>query len=58
MKKARKQSLKAFLLGVIVTSIFMTTTFGGQLKESIDVIFNSINISINGQDQDIDNFHY
>lgn len=58
MKKARKQSLKAFLLGVIVTSIFMTTAFGGQLKESIDVIFNSINISINGQDQDIDNFHY
>lgn len=58
MKKTRKQSVKAFLLGVIVTSIFMTTVFGGQLKESIDVIFNSIKISVNGQDQDIDNFLY
>lgn len=58
MKKTTKKTLKSFVVGVIITTFFMSTAVGAQVKNTIDVIYNSINITINGEDQDIDNFLY
>ena len=58
MKKITKKTLKGFVVGVIVTTIFMTTAVGAQVKDTIDVIFNSINVSVNGETQDVNNFLY
>ena len=58
MKKTTKKTLKSFVVGVIITTMFMSTAVGAQIKNTIDVMFNTINIKINGEDQDIDNFLY
>ncbi|HZK33672.1 MAG TPA: copper amine oxidase N-terminal domain-containing protein [Tissierellaceae bacterium] len=58
MKKTRKKALKGFVVGVIITTMFMSTAVGAQVKNTIDVMFNSINITVNGEDQDINNFLY
>ena len=58
MGKMPKKALKGFVVGVIITTMFMSTAVGAQVKNTIDVIFNSINITVNGEDQDIDNLLY
>lgn len=58
MKKKTKRILKGFLLTVIITTVFISTAVGAQVKDTIDVLFNTINIKINGEEQDIDNFLY
>lgn len=58
MKKTTKSSLKGLVVGVMITTMFMSTAFGAQVKNTIDVIFNSINITLNGEDQDISNLLY
>ena len=58
MKYTTKKTLKGFLVGVIITTIFMTTAVGAQVKDTIAVVFNAVNITINGENQDLDNFIY
>ena len=58
MKKNTNRIFKGFLLTVIITTMFTSTSIGVQVKDTIDVMFNTINIKTNGEDQDIDNFLY
>ena len=58
MKKTTKKTLKSFVVGVIITTMFMSTAVGVQVKDTIDVVFNSVNITINDEDKAIDNFLY
>ena len=58
MKKITKKTFKNIVVGLIITTMFMTTAVGAQIKDSIDVIFNSINIRLNGEEQDLNNFLY
>jgi hypothetical protein len=53
-----KKTIKGFVLGVIITTMLMSTVFGAQVKKTIDVIFNSVNITLNGEKSDTDNFLY
>lgn len=43
-----KKTLKGFVLGVIITTILMSTVIGVGVKETIEVLFNSVNLSVNG----------
>lgn len=58
MKKTTITTLKGFVLGVIVTTIFINTVIGAQVKTTIDVAFDSVKIFVNGQKQNIDNLIY
>ena len=64
MKKTTKKTLKGFVVGVIITTMFISTPVGAQVKNAIgvmfniDVMFNAVNIKTNGEAQDIDNFLY
>lgn len=58
MKNTRKRTLRAFVLGVIVTSVFMSTAIGAKVKTTIDVVFNPFKIFINGEKQEIDSLNY
>lgn len=54
MKKTTIKTLKGFVAGVIVTTIFMSTVIGAQVETTIDVVFNPFKIFINGEKQEID----
>lgn len=58
MQKKTNKIFKGFLLTIVITTMLMTAAIGAQVKDTIDVMFNTINIKINGEDQDIDNFLY
>lgn len=47
-----KKTIKGFVLGAIITTMLMSTVFGAQVKKTIDVIFNSVNITLNGEKSD------
>lgn len=53
-----KKNLKGFVLGVIVTTILMSTALGAQVKKTIEVVYNSVNITVNGTKVDTDNLLY
>lgn len=53
-----KKTIKGFVLGAIITTMLMSTVFGAQVKKTIDVIFNSVNITLNGEKAHTDNFLY
>ncbi|HZK33141.1 MAG TPA: copper amine oxidase N-terminal domain-containing protein [Tissierellaceae bacterium] len=55
MKKTILKTLKGFVLGVIVTTVFMSTVIGAGVKTTIDVVFDSVKIFVNGEKQEIDN---
>lgn len=58
MKTTKKKTLKGFVLGILFTSIFMSTAIGGQVLTRIDVVLNPIKIFINGEKQEMDNLIY
>ena len=54
-----KKQLKGFILGVIVTVILMSTvTYSESVKKTIEVVFNSVNITVNGKKVEADNTLY
>lgn len=53
-----KKTLKGFVLGVIMTSIFMSTVIGAPIRSKIDVVLNPFKIFINGEKQEIDSLIY
>ncbi len=58
MKKTTQNTLKGFVVGVIITTMFMSTAIGAQVKTTIDVVFDSVKIFVNGQKQEVDNLIY
>lgn len=53
-----KKSLKGFVLGVIITTMLMSTALGAQVKKNIEVIYNSVNLTVNGKKVNADNILY
>lgn len=58
MKKGKSKGLKGFVLGIIITTMLMSTAVGEQIRKTIDVIYNSVNITVNDEKVDVDNFLY
>lgn len=45
-----KKELKGFIIGVILTAMLASTVvFAGELTKSIEVVFNSVKLTVNGQ---------
>lgn len=53
-----KKTIKGFILGVIITTLLMSTALGAGVKKTIEVAFNSINLTVNGKKVDTDNILY
>lgn len=54
-----KRELKGFIVGVILTAMFMSTVvFADSAKETIEVLFNKVNISVNGENVEAKNIAY
>lgn len=49
---------KKLLLAIIITTMFMNTAVGLQVKDTIDVLFNKVDVTLNGEKVDADNFLY
>lgn len=58
MKKTSKIGFKGFVLGVMFSTILMSTAVGTGLKGRIDVVLNPVKIFINGEKQDMENLIY
>lgn len=58
MKEKTKITLKGFVLGIVVTTMLMSTAVGAQVRKTIDVIYNSVNVTVNGEKVDADNLLY
>ena len=45
-----KKQIKGFVIGVVVTAMLMTTVvFAGGVKQTIEVVMNSVNLTVNGE---------
>lgn len=54
-----KKELRGFVIGVLVTVILMSTVaFGAGFKQKIEVMFNSVNLAVNGRSVEADNILY
>jgi len=54
-----KKQLQGFIIGVIITAMILTSTsFAETIKQTIEVVFNSINITVNGEKVEADNILY
>lgn len=53
-----KKTIKGFVLGVIITTMLMGTALGSGVKKNIEVVFNSINLTVNGEKVSSDNIVY
>ena len=53
-----KKYLKGFILGTIIATLLMGTAIGAGVKKTIEVAFNSINITVNGKKVNADNIVY
>jgi hypothetical protein len=54
-----KKELKGFVIGVISTSLLLGgTVFADGIKQTIEVVFNSVNLTVNGQKVQADNILY
>lgn len=58
MKKTTKRILKSFILAIIITTMLMSTVLGAPVKKSIDVVCNSVNITVNNEKVTTDNLLY
>ena len=57
--KDMKKQFKGFVIGVLVTLILTSTiAFAGGVKQKIDVVLNSINLTVNGKAVKADNILY
>lgn len=53
-----KNGLRWFILGLLCSVILASSSFGLSLSQSINVVFNSVNIRVNGQKIEADNILY
>lgn len=54
-----KKQLQGFVVGVIITVLLMSSVATGQsIKQKIEVVFNSVNLTVNGQKVVTDNISY
>lgn len=53
-----KKQVKSFIMGVIVTTLLMNTALGDAVKKNIEVVYNSVNLTINGKKVEADNILY
>lgn len=53
-----KKHLKGFVLGVIITTLLMSTAFGQTVTKAIEVVYNSVNLTVNGKKVEADNILY
>lgn len=53
-----KNNLKVLLLVVIITTMLMSTALGAGIKKTIEVAFDSINLTVNGSKVDVPNIVY
>lgn len=53
-----KKYIKGVITGAIIASVLMNTAFSATVKKSIEVVYNSINITVNGDKVNSDNILY
>lgn len=53
-----KKRLEGFIIGIVFIIIISGTSFASEFKQRIDVVFNSINLEVNGQKVMADNILY
>jgi len=53
-----KKTIKGFVVGVVITTMLMSTALGAGVKKTIEVAFNSINLTVNGKKVNADNIVY
>jgi len=54
-----KKELRAFIAGIIITIMLLSSVaLADNLKQTIEVVFNSINITVNGEKVEADNILY
>lgn len=53
-----KKIIKGFILGATVSTLFMSTVLGTGLMKKIEVVFNSVNLTVNGKKVTADNILY
>lgn len=53
-----KKTIKGFILGLIIATLLMSTVLGAGVKKTIDVAFNSVNLTVNGKKVGADNILY
>lgn len=58
MKIIIKRNLKGFIFGIIVAALMMSTALGEGFKKTIEVDFDSINVTVNGKNVDSTNIVY
>lgn len=53
-----KKTIKGFVLGAIITTLLMSSVFGVAVREKIEVLFNSVDLTVNGEKVAADNILY
>ena len=53
-----KKYIKGLVLGVLITTILMSTAVGASIKKTIEVAYNSVNLTVNGEKVVADNILY
>ena len=53
-----KKQLRGFVVGFIIATLLMGTAIGAGLTKTIEVAFNSVNITVNGKKVNADNILY
>lgn len=53
-----KKELKGFAIGLIVTTLLISTVLAGGVKQTIEVVLNSVNLTVNGKKVEADNILY
>ena len=53
-----KKTIKGFVLGLIIATLLMSTAFGAGVKKTIEVAFDSINLTVNGAKVDAETIVY
>ena len=53
-----KKYLKGFLTGLLVATLLMNVALGETVKKTIEVVYNSVNLTVNGKKVDANNILY
>lgn len=53
-----KNIIKGIVIGIIITTMLMSTVLGAQVKKTIEVVYNSVNLMVNGSKINADNILY
>lgn len=53
-----KKTIKGFVLGLIIATLLMSTVIGVEVKNTIEVAFNLVNLTVNGKKVDEDTILY